>query len=167
MQFAKGTVSAVACAAVIAGASTLAFGSTFLKVDIPTLRKMSEAVVKARVVEVRSSWNAEGSAIFTYATLEVKGRLTGQAEDQLVVRIPGGTVGNFTSIMEGAPELTVGDDVVAFIARWDDGAPMIAGYAQGVSKLKTDAVGNALLHGGLADGMPISELTKQLGRSDR
>jgi hypothetical protein len=167
MTFGKGTVSALACAAVISGAGTLALGSTFLKVDMPTLRGMSEAVVQARVVDVQSAWNDEGSMIFTHVTLEVTGRLHGKAANQLVVRVPGGTVGNFTSVMEGAPEFTVGDEVVAFIARWDDGAPMIAGYAQGVSTLKKDAAGNGVLHGGIADCMPISELTKQLGRSDR
>jgi hypothetical protein len=167
MRFGKGTVTAIAFAAAISGGSSLALGSTFLKVDIPTLRAMSEAVVKAHVVDVRSSWNDEGTAIFTYVTLEVKGRLSGRTDNQLIVRVPGGTVGNFTSVMEGAPEFTVGDDVVAFIARWDDGVPMIAGYAEGVSRVKQDGIGNAILHGGLANGMPISELSKQLGRSGR
>ena len=167
MRFGKGTVSALACAAAIVAGSSLAIGSTFLKVDIPTLRGMSEAVVKAHVVDVRSAWNDEGSAIFTYVTLEVKGRLSGRTDNQLVVRVPGGTVGNFSSVMEGAPEFTVGEDVVAFIARWDDGVPMIAGYAEGVSRVKQDGLGNAILHGGLANGMPVSELSKQLGRSDR
>ena len=167
MRFGKGTVSALACAAAIAAGSSLAIGSTFLQVDIPTLRGMSEAVVRAHVVDVRSAWNDQGSAIFTYVTLEVKGRISGRTDNQLVVRVPGGTVGNFSSVMEGAPEFTVGEDVVAFIARWDDGVPMIAGYAEGVSRVKQDGLGNAILHGGLANGMPVSELSKQLGRSDR
>jgi hypothetical protein len=167
MRFVKRTVSVLACAAVLAVGSSLALGSTFLKVDIPTLRGMSEAVVKAHVVDIRSAWNDEGTAIFTFVTLEVKGRLSGRSDNQLVVRVPGGTVGNFSSVMEGAPEFTVGDDVVAFIARWDDGVPMIAGYADGVSRVKVDGIGNAILHGGVANGMPVSELTKQLGRSDR
>jgi hypothetical protein len=158
MRFGRGTVSALACAAVLVAGSSLALASTFLKVDIPTLRAMSEAVVKAHVVDVRSAWNDEGTAIFTYVTLDVKGRLFGRSDNQLVVRVPGGTVGNFSS---------VSDDVVAFIARWDDGVPMIAGYAEGVSRVQVDGVGNAILHGGLANGMPVSELTKQLGRSDR
>jgi hypothetical protein len=130
MRFGKGTVTAIAFAAAISGGSSLALGSTFLKVDIPTLRAMSEAVVKAHVVDVRSSWNDEGTAIFTYVTLEVKGRLSGRTDNQLIVRVPGGTVGNFTSVMQ-------------------------------------DGIGNAILHGGLANGMPISELSKQLGRSGR
>jgi hypothetical protein len=153
---------ALALLVAIVGVS-IASASTFLKVDLPTLKKMSESVVHAKVVDMRSAWNDEGSAIFTWVTLDVKGRLHGTAPDQIVVRVPGGTVGDFTSEMEGAPRFVVGDEVVTFIARWHDGVAMVAGYAEGLSKVKRDQVGNLRLEGGLADGMPISDLARQLG----
>jgi hypothetical protein len=151
--------------AILLSGISLTAASTFLKVDIPTLKKMSESVVHAKVVDVRSAWNDEGSAVFTYVTLEVKGRLHGASDDQIVVRVPGGTVGDFTSEMEGAPQFHQGDNVVAFIARWYDGVPMVAGYAQGLSRVNQDRLGNEILEGGLADGMPMSELARQLARS--
>jgi hypothetical protein len=150
----------------LAGVSLTA-ASTFLKVDIPTLKRMSESVVQASVVDVRSAWNEERTGIFTYVTLDVKGRLHGNADNQIVVRVPGGTVGDFTTKMDGAPEFQVGDDIVAFIARWQDGIPMIAGYAAGLSKVNRDRLGNKMLAGGLADGLPMSELSKQLARVGR
>ena len=153
---------ALALLAVVVGVS-IASASTFLKVDLPTLKKMSESVVHAKVVDMRSAWNDEGSAIFTWVTLDVKGRLHGSAADQIVVRVPGGTVGDFTSEMEGAPKFVVGEDVVAFIARWHDGVAMVAGYAEGLSKVKRDSIGNLRLEGGLANGMPMSDLARQLG----
>jgi hypothetical protein len=128
---------------------------------------MSESVVHASVVDVRSAWNDEGSAIFTFVTLEVKGRLHGTAENQIVVRVPGGTVGDFTSEMEGAPRFQKGEDVVAFIARWQDGVAMVAGYAEGLSKVNHDRLGNLILEGGLADGMPMSELGRKLAQSGK
>ena len=157
--------SVLTLGAVLLAAVSLTAASTFLKVDIPTLKKMSESVVHANVVDVRSAWNDEGSAIFTYVTLEVKGRLHGASDNQIVVRVPGGTVGDFTSEMEGAPSFHQGDHIVAFIARWYDGVPMVAGYAQGLSKINQDRLGNQILEGGLADGMPMSELGRQLARS--
>lgn len=157
--------SALTLGAILLAAVSLTAASTFLKVDIPTLKKMSESVVHAKVVDVQSAWNDEGSAIFTYVTLEVKGRLHGASDNQLVVRVPGGTVGDFTSEMEGAPVFHQGDHVVAFIARWYDGVPMVAGYAQGLSKVNQDRLGNQILEGGLADGMPMTELGRQLARS--
>ena len=154
----------VALGAMFLAGISLTAASTFLKVDIPTLRSMSESVVRANVVDVRSAWNDEGSAIFTYVTLEVTGRLHGSAQSQIVVRVPGGTVGDFTSEMEGAPKFEVGDDVVAFVSRWHDGVAMVAGYAQGLSRVNRDQLGNLLLRGGLADGMPMTELGRQLAR---
>ena len=150
----------------LAGVSLTA-ASTFLQVDIPTLKSMSESVVRANVVDVRSAWNDEGSAIFTFVTLEVTGRLHGAAQQQIVIRVPGGTVGDFTSEMEGAPTFEVGDDVVAFVSRWYDGVPMVAGYAQGLSRVNRDRVGNLMLKGGVADGMPMLELGRQLGRAGK
>lgn len=141
---------------------SLTGASTFLKVDIPTLKKMSQSVVQANVVDVRSAWNDEHSMIFTYVTLDVIGRLQGSSAQQLVVRVPGGTVGDFTSVMEGAPEFHTGDRIVAFISHWFDGVPMVAGYAAGLSRVNQDRLGNLILEGGLADGMPLSELGRQL-----
>ena len=160
MRMSRG-MAALAAGAILLG-TTLTAASTFLKVDVPALKRMSEAVVQADVVDVRSAWNDEGSAIFTFVTLQVTGRLHGAAADQLVVRVPGGTVGDFTSEMEGAPVFHEGDHIVAFIARWFDGAPMVAGYAQGLSKINRDRLGNLMLEGGVADGMPLAELGKQL-----
>jgi hypothetical protein len=159
------SLAALALGAIFLAGISLTAASTFLKVDIPTLKKMSESVVQAGVVDVRSAWNDEGSAIFTFVTLEVTGRLHGTAEGQIVVRVPGGTVGDFTSEMEGAPQFHKGDEVVAFIARWNDGVAMVAGYAEGLSRVNRDHLGNLILQGGLADGMPISELGRQLARS--
>jgi hypothetical protein len=166
MKRGRGLIGSALCASLALGISLTA-ASTFLRVDIPTLRAMSESVVRAHVVDVRSAWNDEGTAIFTYVTLEVTGRLHGTAPGQLVVRVPGGTVGDFTSVMEGAPTFETGEDVVAFVARWQDGVPMVAGYAQGLSRVKSDRLGNLILEGGLADGMPITELGRQLAQSGR
>src|SRR5262245_21124540 len=134
MTRSRGLSGFVLGAIFLAGVSLTA-ASTFLQVDIPTLKGMSETVVRGHVVDVRSSWNEQGSAIFTYVTLQVTGRLHGSSDNQIVIRVPGGTVGDFTTVMEGAPSFENGDDVVAFIARWYDGVPMVAGYAQGLSKV--------------------------------
>jgi hypothetical protein len=160
-------LTSVVLGAMFLAGSSLTIASTFLKVDIPTLKGMSESVVRGHVVDVRSAWNDEKTGIFTYVTLQVIGRLHGNAADQIVIRVPGGTVGDFTTVMEGAPTFEPGEDVVAFIARWYDGVPMVAGYAQGLSRVHPDPLGNLMLTGGLADGMPISELGRQLGRSER
>ena len=113
------------------------FASTFLKADIPTLRQMSESVVHARVVGIRSAWNAEGTIIFTYITLDVIRTLHGRSRGRIVVRVPGGTVDGFAVKMVGAPQFHKGS-AVAFIGSWDDGVPRVVGYFQGLSQVVPD-----------------------------
>ena len=163
----RAVLSALAIAAFIIAGSGLAGASTFLKEDVASLKKQSEAVVHAKVVDVRSYWDPTGSTIFTDVTLDVKGRLHGSSDNQIIVRVPGGTVGDFTVEMEGAPKFDMDDDVVAFIARWYDGVPMVAGYFQGLMKVQHDKLGNDFLRGGVADGLAMSELARQLRQSGR
>ena len=74
-------------------------------------------------------------------------------------------MGDFTSEMEGAPQFHKGDQIVAFIARWYDGVPMVAGYAQGLVEGQPGSPRKRDSRGGAADGMPILELGRQLNRS--
>ncbi|HZI92683.1 MAG TPA: hypothetical protein VFE84_00450 [Patescibacteria group bacterium] len=163
----RAVLSALAIAAFIVAGSGFAGASTFLKEDIASLKKQSEAVVHAKVVDVRSYWDSDHAVIYTDVTLDIKGRLLGSSDNQMIVRVPGGTVGDFTVAMEGAPKFDLDDEVVAFIARWYDGAPMVAGYFQGLMKVEHDKLGNAFLHGGVADGLAMSELARQLRQSGR
>jgi hypothetical protein len=168
MSFRHRTVlSAVAIAALVIAGSGLVGASTFLKEDIKSLKAQSEAVVHAKVLDLHSYWDPTGSVIFTDVTLDVRGRLHGASGDQIVVRVPGGTVGDFTSVMDGAPQFEMDDEVVTFIARWQDGAPMVAGYFQGLMKVQRDNQGNAFLRGGVADGMAMSDLARHLRQAGR
>jgi hypothetical protein len=159
-------IAGVALAACMVAAAPVA-ASVFLKVDIPGLTRMSTAVVHAQVTEVRSAWNDEKTFIFTYVTLRVDETFRGEATETVVVRVPGGKVGDYVVEMEGAPRFRTGDEVVVFLGRWDDGAPMVAGYAQGVSRVQKDALGNRFLRGGIAEGMTISDLGRAVGRVGR
>ncbi len=167
MNAGRRMAAGLALALLLAALAAPSLASVFLKEDVASLAGKSRAVVHARVADMRSYWNAERTMIFTDVTLEVKGRLRGTAEGQLVVRVPGGTVDDYTVEMEGAPEFVTGEQVVAFIGSWDDGVPMVAGYFQGLSRVEHDKSGNAILHGGVADGLPMIELARQVGRSDR
>ena len=161
----RAVLSALAIAAFTIAVGGMTGASTFLKEDVKSLKKQSEAVVHAKVLDAHSYWNADHTVIFTDVTLEVKGRLHGASDDLIVVRVPGGTVGDFTVEMDGAPQLDLDDEVVVFLGRWKDNTPMVAGYFQGVSKIHRDKLGNAFLRGGVADSLPMSELARQLRQS--
>ena len=141
--------------------------STFTKMDIPSLSRGSEAVVHARVVEINSDWNADRSMIFTHVTLQVIRSLRGDPRATVTVRVPGGTVGELTTVMVGGPRFEMNQEVVAFLAPWDDGVPGVMGYAQGLSQVRREPNGRTRLRGGAADGLSIRELTGLIGRSVR
>lgn len=160
-------LKAVAVAAAIVAAGAAARASTFLKVSVQDLLRTSHGVVHAKVTDVRSEWNADHSYIFTYVTLDVKRTLMGEKRPTLEVRVPGGQVGDFHAVMEGAPEFHVGDEVVAFLGTWDDGALMVEGYFQGLSRVDRDSAGNEFLRGGSGDGQTIAALARQIAASNR
>jgi len=137
--------------------------SMSLQVDLPALARRSTSVVHAHVIDVRSAWNDQRTFIFTFVTLRVEEKFRGESPETVVVRVPGGRVGDFVAEMDGAPQFSLGEEIVAFLASWDDGTPMVAGYQQGLSRVEKDVLGNRILHGGKADGMPISELARAVG----
>ena len=145
--------------------SSPASATTFLKADVPTLARASTSIVQARVESTQSSWNADHSMIFTEVTLDVVQTLRGTPASGVVVRVPGGTVDGYTIRMEGAPEFQEGSEVVAFIGSWDDGAAKVVGYSQGLSRVVRDELGNLILQGGSADGVPLGQLVKELAQA--
>lgn len=158
-------VPSLALAAAITAAATGTFASTFLKQSVGDLMRASHGIVHARVTQVTSDWNADRTYIFTHVTLEVKRALQGPKRAYETVRVPGGQVGDFRAVMEGAPEFRVGDDVVVFLGAWDDGVTMVEGYFQGVSRVERDAAGNEMLRGGSANGLSMAQLARQISAS--
>lgn len=145
---------------VVAAVGATSQASTFLREDIPSLTRGSESVIQARVLEMRSEWNAEHTYIFTHVTLKVLRSFSGNDSGTVVVRVPGGTVDGYTVQMHGAPEFKLNQNVVVFLDRWDDGVPMVNGYFQGVARVEPDLAGNPVLRGGVADGLPLAELER-------
>ena len=161
------TGAAILMAVLVINGGAAVTASTFIKLDIPALSKESESVVHARVVGMRSDWNADHSMIFTHVRLRVIRGLTGAPPAEMTVRVPGGSVGDLTTEMVGGPRFAMNDEVVAFVSRWDDGVPAVMGYGQGLSHVRRDAAGRRVLRGGAADGMTIGELAMRLGRPGR
>ena len=97
----------------------------------------------------------------------MKRSLLGTKHAYETVRVPGGVVDGYRVVMEGAPDFKVGDNVVVFLGAWDDGALMVEGYYQGLSKVDRDAAGNEMLKGGSAHGLSMAQLAKQIAASGK
>ena len=165
----------------IALASTApASASTFARVDLDYLVSENETIVVGEAVSARSYWNEAGTFILTDVRLEVSQVLKGRvSRGEVTVTLPGGTVGELTSVIVGGAELRAGSWYVLFLDRVDmlgrKGVLAVHDHGQGAFDLEMkggelrafsqarrhellpDAAGKAEAVGG-ADGVPLDEL---------
>lgn len=110
--------------------------TTLVRQGLEALTADSEAVVHARVLEVHSYWNADRSLIFTDVRAKPLQALKGDPTEELVVTLLGGTVGETTLLIIGAPELRPGAEYVLFLthveADGDKAGWRVRDLAQGV-----------------------------------
>jgi len=99
--------------------------------DVASLTAAAQAVVHARVVAQESRWGAGGESsglIFTRVTLQPLEWWKGAAASRLVVRVPGGTIGQLTQAVDGVATFAPQEEVVLFLRKLGD-EPGAAVYA--------------------------------------
>lgn len=83
------------------------------KLTLEDLTRGASRIVVGDVVSTQAQW--EDGRIVTLATVQVDHNLKGSGAAQVVVRIPGGTIGNLTMKVGEAPVLNAGEEVVLFL----------------------------------------------------
>lgn len=134
---------------VLLGWSTEALSTTFEQLSLERLTHHSSHVVRGKFVGTESMWTEDKSAIYTRVVFHVDetviGRMSGK---EIVLYLPGGTVGDTTTFVIGAPEVELDRDSVLMLnavagkdatAR-SGGLPAfnIVGLSQGLFDLKQD-----------------------------
>ena len=105
--------------------------STFVHMSPEELVAGSDAVIRGKIVEVHSFWDAAGTLIHTEALVRVDERLLGEAPGFVTLRTVGGTVGSYTVEAHGFPEFRRNESLIAFIKHQADGTARIVGYREG------------------------------------
>lgn len=109
--------------------------------DLGELTRDAEAIARGRVVAVEGQWTAGRQAIETVVTLETERYLKGRFGDIVQFKVPGGTLGRFTSVVVGAPRFVVGQRVIVFLGARGPMVPFVLGFNQGVYRLVQQANG--------------------------
>lgn len=185
MRWSRWVATTLACGIALASLAP-ASASTFARVDLDYLVKENETIVVGEALSARSYWNDAGTFIFTDVQLAVsqvlKGRVT---TDEITVTVPGGNVGELTSLIVGGAAVEPGKWYVLFLDRLDllgqKGVLAVHDHAQGAfdvemsgpeprafsqarrHELRPDGAGKAEAVGG-AQGLPLEELAASVRR---
>jgi hypothetical protein len=94
---------------------------------------------------VQSRMPGDRRSIETVVTLVVTQSLKGDPGPVVVFRVPNGQVGRYRRVVVGAPEFSVGDEVVLFLRGRAPGVPMPYGLNQGVYRVQRTGAGQTLV----------------------
>lgn len=130
----------LALAAVAALAALPLSASTFVAMDESELIASSQAVVQGKVLDVRSYWNEDRTAIVSEARVLVEDLIAGEAPGVVVVKTFGGQVGDYAVVAHGFPTFEAGAEVLLFLA--PDGKDFrVNGYRLGQFRVRQTAKG--------------------------
>jgi hypothetical protein len=105
--------------------------SVVTRMDEETLVRLSSVVVRGEVESMASVEDAR-SAIDTWVSIRIEESLKGaDGRDRIAVSVPGGTVGERTSVVFGAPRFRVGEKVLVFATPTKAGDLTVTGLFQG------------------------------------
>lgn len=133
-----------------------AHAATVLKVDIAEATRLSEWVVRARVLSLAPlDLRASGDSIYTEVTLAIDAVYRGQnVPKTYVMRLMGGIGKDGMALaVPGMPEFKPGDDVVLFLEKVGVGH-VPCGLGQGVWRVAPGLLGHPVVYRSL-DGLAI------------
>lgn len=119
--------------------------TVYVAADLRELAIEARAVALGRVVALEPRWLEDRSGIETLVTLEVETYAKGDLGRAVTLRVPGGQMGPYRSLMLGAPTFREGEDVVVFLAASGPAFPRLVGLAQGVFRVRPDASGGRVV----------------------
>ena len=124
--------------AVLIALSPVAIRATVLvPIEFRELVNTAPIIAHGQIVDVRSAWSSGRFAVETFVTLHVDEYLKGNLGDDITVRVPGGRLGRYRTIMIGAPVFRSGEEVVLFLNPGAPFYPSIVGLSQGAFRVVT------------------------------
>lgn len=124
-------------ATMLALAPVAARATVLVPIEFRELVNAAPIIVHGDVIDIHSDWSSGRRAVETFVTLHVDEYLKGNLGSEITVRVPGGRLGRYRTIMVGAPVFARGDELVLFL---NAGAPMypsIVGLSQGAFRVVT------------------------------
>ena len=113
--------------------------TTMLRLNTEQLTKKSKEIIQGKVVKKQSEWNQDRTRINTMITIKVdrsiKGRL---GKEEVVIRQPGGVVGDVGLKVTGFPDFQEDEEVLVFLRKGEKSFRKVVGLTQGKFRIITD-----------------------------
>lgn len=168
----------------LAALTSSAGATTLMRQSLEGLTRTNELIVVGTVQEIHSYWNPTGTHVLTDVQIQVDEALKGAASAQpITITLLGGTVGEWSTVLIGGPELVPGNQYVLFLSRGElpgaEGQWGVIDFGQGVfdvtegsagrtavsqaadDPLMADSEGRTDVPGG-ATGLSLVELSQQI-----
>lgn len=119
-------------------AAATARAAVLVPAELGELAREARAIVHGRVVSAEGVWTAGRRSIETVVTIQVATALKGQPGREVSLRVPGGELGRYRSVMVGAPVFREGQEVIVFLGGAGPALPHLLGLGQGVYRVRRD-----------------------------
>jgi|WetSurMetagenome_2_1015567.scaffolds.fasta_scaffold107930_2 hypothetical protein len=94
--------------------------------------KDSQFIILGNVKSINSNWDDGKRNIWTYITFEPKQFLKGNINSkEIVIKIPGGKIGNIEEIVSGTPKYKVGEFTITFLGKENEKYYYVNGWDEG------------------------------------
>src|SRR5512143_3054832 len=142
--------------ALLALTTTNARATTFILMDEQSLLEGSQAVVVGTVTAIESAISESDGAVYTYVHVQADRIIKGPLDKgPLVLREPGGSVGDRHEWIYGAPEFWVGERDLLFLSRNLDGSLQTNSLSMGKYTVSVDANGRTTAVRNLGDAASV------------
>lgn len=128
----------ILAAAAVAVLAATAAASVVLRATPREMADTANLVVEGRVAAVDVRWDDGRTCINTYVTFTVERVHKGAATGSVVVKVPGGTVGDEEVRVEGTAKFEKDEEAMVFLWKDRAGEWIVLGEAQGKFRLRQD-----------------------------
>src|SRR5262249_41656449 len=99
----------------------------------------SRAIIRAKVISQVCGFDSRQTIVYTYVTVRVREVLKGEISSrEIVLKEPGGQVGDRGTVFFGSPRFTNGENVVLYLDTWPDGSLRVHDLFVGKFTVVTD-----------------------------
>lgn len=111
------------------------FATTVVPADLGELAATAHVIVHGHVSEIGARAVPGRRAIERIVTVQVERYFKGDLGTEIRFRVPGGELGQYRTVMIGAPQFSEGDEVVLFLGQRGSATPYILGLSQGLYRV--------------------------------